>query len=52
MEDDGPGIAEGATPGLGHKLIAILTEQLEGKATWTSCDQGTTLTLEFPVRVS
>jgi two-component sensor histidine kinase len=51
MADDGPGIAEDATPGLGHKLIESFTQQLEGQAAWTSDAAGTKLTLEFPVRV-
>jgi two-component sensor histidine kinase len=52
MADDGPGIPEDATPGLGHNLIEVLTKQLEGKATWTSSGKGTTLTLEFPSRTA
>jgi two-component sensor histidine kinase len=52
MADDGPGIPEDATPGLGHNLIEVLTKQLEGKATWTSSGKGTTLTLEFPSRIA
>jgi two-component sensor histidine kinase len=52
MADDGPGIPEDATPGLGHSLIEVLTKQLDGEALWTSEGKGTTLTLEFPIRVA
>jgi two-component sensor histidine kinase len=52
MTDDGPGIPEGAAPGLGHKLIEVLTTQLEGEATWSGGGKGTTLTLEFPIRTA
>jgi two-component sensor histidine kinase len=52
MTDDGPGIPEDATPGLGHNLIEVLTKQLEGEATWTSSGKGATLTLEFPSRIA
>jgi two-component sensor histidine kinase len=52
MTDDGPGIPEGAAPRLGHKLIEVLTTQLEGEATWSSAGNGTTLTLEFPIRTA
>jgi two-component sensor histidine kinase len=52
MSDDGPGIPEDAAPGLGHKLIDVLTTQLEGEATWSSGAKGTTLTLEFPIRTA
>jgi two-component sensor histidine kinase len=50
MADDGPGVPDDATSGLGHKLIEFLTKQLEGEATWTSDSKGTTLALEFPIR--
>jgi two-component sensor histidine kinase len=52
MADDGPGIPEDATAGLGHSLIDVLTKQLEGEASWASDGKGTTLTLEFPIRVA
>jgi two-component sensor histidine kinase len=52
MADDGPGIPEDATPGLGHSLIEMLTKQLDGEALWTTEGKGTTLTLEFPIRVA
>ena len=53
MMDDGPGMPEAATPGLGLKLIDILTRQIEGEARWDAPgDVGTRLTLEFPIRVS
>jgi two-component sensor histidine kinase len=52
MADDGPGMPEGARPGLGLSLIDILTKQLEGEALWDPPGSGTQLTLEFPVRVS
>ena len=52
MADDGPGIPEDATPGLGRSLIEVLTKQLEGAAVWTSEGKGTRLTLEFPIRVA
>jgi two-component sensor histidine kinase/putative methionine-R-sulfoxide reductase with GAF domain len=52
MADDGPGIPEDAAPGLGLSLIGILTNQLEGEATWTSEGNGATLTLEFPIRAA
>ena len=52
MADDGPGIPEDATPGLGRSLIEVLTKQLEGEAVWTSEGKGTRLTLEFPIRVA
>jgi two-component sensor histidine kinase len=52
MADDGPGMPEGAHPGLGLSLIEVLTKQLEGEACWETLDSGTRLTLEFPVRVS
>jgi len=52
MADDGPGVPEDATPGLGHSLIEVLTKQLEGEAAWTSEGKGTTLSLEFPIRVA
>jgi two-component sensor histidine kinase len=52
MADDGPGIPEDATAGLGHSLIDVLTKQLEGGASWASDGKGTTLTLEFPIRVA
>jgi two-component sensor histidine kinase len=52
MADDGPGIPDDATAGLGHNLIHVLTKQLEGEATWSSDGKGTTLTLEFPIRVA
>jgi two-component sensor histidine kinase len=52
MADDGPGMPEGARPGLGLSLIDILTKQLEGEARWDTPGSGTRLTLEFPVRVS
>jgi two-component sensor histidine kinase len=51
MADDGPGMPEGARPGLGLSLIDILTKQLEGEARWDSSGKGTRLTLEFPIRV-
>jgi two-component sensor histidine kinase len=51
MSDDGPGIPEDAAPGLGHKLIDVLTAQLEGEATWSG-GKGTTLTLAFPIRTA
>jgi two-component sensor histidine kinase len=52
MADDGPGMPEGARPGLGLSLIDILTKQLEGEARWDTPGSGTRLRLEFPVRVS
>jgi two-component sensor histidine kinase len=52
MTDDGSGIPEDAAPGLGHKLIDVLTTQLEGEATRPSGPKGTTLTLEFPIRTA
>jgi two-component sensor histidine kinase len=52
MADDGPGIPDDATAGLGHSLIDVLTKQLEGGASWASDGKGTTLTLEFPIRVA
>jgi two-component sensor histidine kinase len=52
MADDGPGIPKDATPGLGHNLIGVLIKQLEAEATWSGAGRGTTLTLEFPVRVA
>jgi two-component sensor histidine kinase len=39
-------------PGLGHSLIEVLTKQLDGEALWSSEGRGTTLTLEFPIRVA
>jgi two-component sensor histidine kinase len=52
MADDGPGMPEGARPGLGLNLIDLLTKQLEGEARWGAPGEGTRLTLEFPIRVS
>jgi two-component sensor histidine kinase len=52
MADDGPGMAEGARPGLGLSLIDILTKQIEGEARWDSPGVGTQLTLEFPIRAA
>jgi two-component sensor histidine kinase len=52
MADDGPGIPVDAPAGLGHSLIDVLTKQLEGEASWTSDGNGTTLPLEFPIRVA
>ena len=52
MADDGPGMAEGARPGLGLNLIDILTKQIEGEARWDHRAGGTQLTLEFPIRVT
>ena len=52
MADDGPGMPEGARPGLGLSLIDILTRQIEGEARWEAQGVGTQLTLEFPIRVS
>lgn len=51
MADDGPGMPEDAEPGIGVRLIDILTQQIEGKADW-SRSGGTTLKLDFPIRVS
>jgi two-component sensor histidine kinase len=51
MADDGPGMPEGARPGLGLNLIDILTKQIEGEARWGPREEGTRLTLEFPIRV-
>ena len=51
MCDDGPGMPEGARPGLGLSLIDILTKQLEGEARWDHPGEGARLTLEFPIRV-
>jgi two-component sensor histidine kinase len=52
MADDGPGLPEGAHPGLGLSLIDVLTKQIEGEARWDTPGEGTRLTLEFPIRVS
>jgi two-component sensor histidine kinase len=52
MADDGPGMPEGTRPGLGLKLIEILTKQIEGEARWGPPAEGARLTLEFPIRVS
>jgi two-component sensor histidine kinase len=52
MADDGPGMPEGARPGLGLNLIDILTKQIEGEARWGPPGGGTRLTLEFPIRIS
>jgi two-component sensor histidine kinase len=52
MSDDGPGIPKDATPGLGHNIIDVLTKQLEGESGWTSEGEGTTLTVEFPIRTA
>lgn len=51
MADDGPGMPEGARPGLGLNLIDILTKQIEGEARWDSPGKGARLTLEFPIRI-
>jgi two-component sensor histidine kinase len=51
MADDGPGMPEGARPGLGLNLIDILTKQIEGEACWDSSGGGTRLSLEFPIRI-
>jgi two-component sensor histidine kinase len=51
MADDGPGMPEGARPGLGLSLIDILTKQIEGEARWESPGGGARLTLEFPIRI-
>jgi two-component sensor histidine kinase len=49
MADDGPGMPEGARPGLGLNLIDLLTKQIEGEARWDSTGEGTRLTLDFPM---
>ena len=51
MADDGPGMPEGARPGLGLNLIDILTKQIEGEARWDSPGKGARVTLEFPIRI-
>ena len=50
MADYGPGMREGARPGLGLSLIDVLSKQIEGEARWESPGKGTELTLEFPIR--
>lgn len=52
MADDGPGMPEGARPGLGLSLIDVLTKQIEGEARWDPPGRGTRLTVEFPIRIS
>jgi two-component sensor histidine kinase len=52
MADDGPGMPEEVRPGLGLRLIDILTKQIEGEARWDSSGRGTRLMLEFPIRIS
>ncbi len=49
MSDNGPGIPAGTRPGLGLKLIDLLTRQLDGNAEWDH-DGRTELTLRFPTR--
>ena len=51
MADDGPGMPEGARPGLGLNLIDILTKQIEGEARWDSPGTGARVTWEFPIRI-
>lgn len=50
MADDGPGMPDGARPGLGLSLIDVLSKQIEGEARWDGPGKGTRLTLEFPIR--
>jgi two-component system, sensor histidine kinase PdtaS len=49
MADDGPGMPEGARPGLGLSLIEFLTKQIDGETRWDTPGKGTRLTLSFPL---
>lgn len=51
LSDDGPGLPEDLKEGLGLRLIRALAKQIEGEALWSS-EQGTTLELRFPIRVT
>lgn len=49
LSDNGPGIPEGTRPGLGLKLIDLLTQQIDGTTEWDK-DGRTQLKLRFPTR--
>lgn len=49
ISDDGPGVADGATKGLGRTLIERLSRQLGIQAIWTDLAPGTRVSLSFPM---